>query len=161
MDSFLDPRADDDDESDSGDDVDDVVPTLSGLRPLTDASPSTLPQILHLAYKNRGQLELDYVRHRSQARPDDSEEEWRSMVRERLHSVLDYYVQALSADDTDSELWRRTGRIAGALGKTRIERLCLETPLFRCQNHASGERATSSLGLEDSFALEQLKEVIQ
>lgn len=156
----------DDPEFDS-DDADDgalggsLVRSAPNLRAATDAAPSTLPQIIHLAHKNGGQFLLDRLRYRLSgvSEPRRSSEADFHYTVETLDEVLKYFAEALRKDETDSDLWRRTARIAGALGKKRLARLCLETVLTRGRGGEFGWQDPAELGIDEKFALEQLRQV--
>jgi len=147
------------DEEDSGDDsVDALATTLPAPNIGTDGAPSSLPQILYLAYKNHGQFLLDRLKYdlsrlEQEIRSDDLEN-FRKDVSKAASSSLRLLVEALDRDDTDLELWRQISRIGGYLGSPRIARLCLEAVLD------TDEGAFERPGLEECFATEQLKPLL-
>ncbi|KAI9844033.1 MAG: Histone transcription regulator 3 [Sclerophora amabilis] len=130
----------------------------------SDGLPSTLPQLLHLAYKNRGQLALDYLKRHfneesattvgEEAFPDLSSE----IINSSTKNALMNFSEALARDETDGELWRRTSRIASSFGSKRIMRFCLEAVLDVEDEGLHGE--SSLVGLEEAFAGEQLTELL-
>lgn len=137
-----------------------VAPTAG-----VDGAPSTLPQILYLSYKNHGQFILDRLRYqifRSQQihgsgelqSPEDVE-----AISKVISSSLGFFTEALDRDDTDLELWRQVSKLSGFLGSRRIERFCLEAVLD--DDGGSPYEWREPLGLEESFAMEQLKVLVQ
>lgn len=93
-----------------------------------DNAPSTLPQVLHLSYKNRGQFHLDQLRaSRQKEASSDSEDE--VPQHRAVLSALDDFVEALDKDDADLDLWRRSARVSEVLGSCRISRYCLEAAI--------------------------------
>ena len=137
------------------------VPPTGGI----DGAPSTLPQILYLSYKNHGQFLLDRLKNqilRSQQvhgssgprRPEDARE-----IAKVVFSSLEFFTEALDRDDTDLELWRQMSKLGSFLGSRRIERFCLEAVLDG--GKSSPDEWEESLGLEESFATEKLKDLIR
>ena len=130
---------------------------------VTDNAPSTLPQILHLSYKNRAEYELDLLRvlakegglQGSETRQDDGDS--LNLARHRCRKALADFAEALDKDENDSDLWRRASRISQTLGSRRVFRFCLEAAL-------GGEEADTDdiLGLrnvEARFDQDRLKEL--
>ena len=119
-----------------------------------DSAPNTLPQVLHLAYKNRGQLVLEMMRHQLQHPGDRTHEEGSRHVL----AALNFFAEALDKDDADLDLWSRTASVAAMLGSSRITRFCLEAVL-----DGDDELIDSVLrlpGLEEGFAGQQLRELV-
>ncbi len=130
-----------------------------------DGAPSTLPQILYLSYKNHGQFLLDRLKdqilrsqqlHGSSAVPSSEDSKAISNV---ASSSLDLFIEALDRDDTDLELWRQVSKLGGFLGSKRIERFCLEAVLDN--DGSSPDEWREPQGLEESFATEQLKDLVR
>ncbi|KAF2473329.1 transcriptional corepressor of histone-like protein genes [Lindgomyces ingoldianus] len=120
-----------------------------------ESAPNTLPQILHLSYKNHGQFMLETMQH------------WlreHGAVLQLLESnhvilALTYFAEALDKEDTDLDLWIRTASVAALLGSRRITRFCLEAVL-----DGDDELLGSILrlpGLEEGFAGQQLRELVE
>lgn len=137
-----------------------VAPTAG-----VDGAPSTLPQILYLSYKNHGQFLLDRLKYqifRSQHVHGSGElqsSEDVEAISKVVSSSLGFFTEALDRDDTDFELWRQVSKLSGFLGSKRIERFCLEAVLK--DDEGSPDEWKEPLGLEESFAIEQLKDLIQ
>ena len=133
--------------------------------PSVDEAPSTLPQILFLSYKNRAQFLLDRLKNQifhSQTRDGPSSVQNPETFKDILKTVfssLDLFTEALDRDDTDLELWRQVAKLSGFLGSKRTERFCLEAVLD--DTGGSLDAWGEPLGLEASFAIEQLKGLVQ
>lgn len=118
---------------------------------------------MYLAYKNHGQFQLD----RLKARLSRIEQEIRSdnqltptnLIFGTATLSLKLFVEALDRDDTDLELWRQVARIAALLGSRRIARFCLESVVDA--DEGDFDPWTEPLGLEESFAREQLKPLLR
>ena len=124
-----------------------------------EATPSTLPQILYLSFKNHGQFILDCVRSRLKQSEDDPEqvlgERW---LDKQSKAAIENFALALARDESDTELWRRAARIGSMLGSRRIERYCLEAAVEVDDDPTVAE--VEPPALEEGFAGEQLKEVL-
>ncbi|KAL9130309.1 MAG: hypothetical protein Q9217_001484 [Psora testacea] len=141
---------------------DDLAPEVSGLTTGSDGTPSTLPQILYLAYKNYGQFRLDRLRHKLIHIEQDLLTNSPPLARDEIFGAasigLDQLVEALGRDETDLELWRRVSRVSEFLGSRRIARYCLEAVLDT--GDVGTTEHTNTFGLEESFAAEQLKSLL-
>ncbi|KAF2086702.1 hypothetical protein K490DRAFT_74303 [Saccharata proteae CBS 121410] len=128
----------------------------------TDNAPNTLPQILHLSYKNHGQFVLEVLRHRLkelQAAGHDLAALVPAHITATTSGPLRYFAEALDKDDSDLDLWSRTSSVATLVGSRRIARYCLEAVLD------GDDEGLDSLmripGLEEGFASQQLKELVE
>ncbi|KAL8696310.1 MAG: hypothetical protein Q9224_002861, partial [Gallowayella concinna] len=136
-----------------------IVPTAGA-----DGTPSTLPQILYLSYKNHGHFLLDRLKHRLHPGWDDglnadqTEKAYEGIL-EAISSCLNLLVEALDRDDTDLELWRQLSRIGESLGSTRLARFCLEVVVDR--DDVSADAWLEPLGLQEIFATDRLKSILQ
>ena len=142
---------------------DDLLPAATTTVTGADVAPSSLPQILYLAYKNYGQFQLDRLKARlsrieQQIRPDHQVAR-SSGIFDTVSFSLDRFTKALDQDDTDLELWRQVARIAGLLGSRRIARFCLESVLDT--DEAVFDSYVEPLGLDESFAMAQLNPVLR
>ncbi|KAL8875586.1 MAG: hypothetical protein Q9198_006076 [Flavoplaca austrocitrina] len=129
-----------------------------------DGTPSTLPQILYLSYKNNGHFLLDRLKHRLQAGwyqalDQDQIKHAQKDILETIKSSLSLLVEALDRDDTDLELWRQLSKIGESLGSTRLARFCLEVIVDR--DDISPDAWPEPLGLQEIFASERLKSLLQ
>ena len=142
---------------------DDLLPASTAIATGVDLAPSSLPQILYLAYKNHGLFQLD----RLKARLGRIEQEIKvgdslaplNVIFGTASFSLKLFVEALDQDDTDLELWRQVARIAGLLGSRRIARFCLESVIDNDEGDV--DPWMEPLGLEESFASEQLKPLLR
>lgn len=124
-----------------------------------DGAPNTLPQILHLSYKNYGQFMLESMQYRlQQAQVEQGHLATdTASIRHGTEGPLRYFAEALDKDDADLDLWSRISSVAALVGSSRITRFCLEAVL-----DGDGEGLESILrlpGLEEGFAGYELKEV--
>ena len=137
----------------------------SGVTPVVvpaDAAPNTLPQILHLAYKNHGQFILDVlqqqVKERLAATQNDTTEK-QAEVYPDAEVALGYFAEALDKDDADLDLWRASASVSRLVRSTRLERYCLEAVL---DGDEDGFDSILSLpGIEEAFAAEQLVDLVK
>ena len=142
---------------------DDLLPAITTTVTGVDVAPNSLPQILYLAYKNHGQFQLDRLkaslgRIEQEIRPDHQLARMNSIFTTASFS-LSRFVEALDQDDTDLELWRQVARIAGLLGSRRVARFCLESVVDTDEDVF--DPYMEPLGLEESFAIEQLNPVLR
>ncbi|KAL9588355.1 MAG: hypothetical protein Q9203_002833 [Teloschistes exilis] len=134
-----------------------VEPVAAALN--ADGSPSTLPQILYLAYKNRGLFILKRLKHQQLNKEShelsrtDTTEDGESSTK-TIASSLRLLVEALHRDDTDVELWRQVSRVAESLGSTRIARFCLEAAL-------EGNDGSVGVWPEHVFATERFERLLR
>ncbi|KAF2445027.1 hypothetical protein P171DRAFT_387720 [Karstenula rhodostoma CBS 690.94] len=120
----------------------------------TETAPNTLPQLLHLSYKNHGQFILETMQHWAKEHGIPLQQDSPGHV----VSALSNFADALDKEDTDLDLWLRTASVAAMLGSSRITRFCLEAVLD------GNDEAYDSLlrlpGLEEGFAGHQLRELV-
>jgi hypothetical protein len=114
-----------------------------------DSAPNTLPQILHLSYKNHGQFLLESMQHAS--RPATN-------AQTNTLNALNDFAQALDKEDTDLDLWLRAASVAAMLGSKRLTRFCLEATLDG--NDELWESLLRLPGIEEGFAGQQLRELV-
>jgi hypothetical protein len=116
--------------------------------------------VLYLSFKNHGQFILDCVKSRLQHHdlPSDQQLDEADLRYQGL-AALDNFTLALARDESDTELWRRTARIAAMLGSKRISRYCLEAAVEVDDDPTVAEVDPASL--EEGFAGEQLKERLE
>jgi len=121
---------------------------------VAEASPSTLPQILYLSYKNHGQFILDCVKGRLRHEPLAD-----GALGYQARAAVDNFALALASDESDTELWRRAARIGAMLGSRRIARYCLEAAVEVDDDPTVAE--VDPMSLEEGFAGEQLKQQLE
>ncbi|ORY10417.1 hypothetical protein BCR34DRAFT_515174 [Clohesyomyces aquaticus] len=127
------------------------VPLAGG----NESAPNTLPQILHLSYKNHGQFMLETMQHWLRQHGHLPPHEGTANVL----GAMTYFAEALDKEDTDLDLWLRTASVAALLGSRRITRFCLEAVM-----DGDDELLDSILrlpGLEEGFAGQQLRELVE
>ncbi|KAI9824301.1 MAG: Histone transcription regulator 3 [Phylliscum demangeonii] len=134
---------------------------LVGRGRLSDRSPSSLAQLLHLAYKNRGQFKMDRLRYRLEtgAAENSGSEAPSQIIDTASNAALEDFAEALKRDEGDLELWRRAGKLAERTGRARVARLCLESALSRLNGATVRENNLHQLTLEEGLAREQLNNV--
>ncbi|KAE9968819.1 hypothetical protein BLS_005651 [Venturia inaequalis] len=125
----------------------------------TDNAPNTLPQIIHLSYKNHGQFLLDLLQHRIRKHIRDNPEIplVPRQIGDTAREPLSYYSEALDKDDTDVDLWRCTSAVATLVGSNRITRFCLEAVLDMGEDND----LLGLSGIEQTIALQRLQEFSQ
>ncbi|KAB8338942.1 hypothetical protein FH972_021882 [Carpinus fangiana] len=104
-----------------------IVTEVQATQAAPDNGPSTLPQILHLSYKNRGQFHLDKLRTFIEQQNDVPDVP--SHIHTEAQSALIDFAEALDKDELDLDLWRRTAKVSRTLGTKRMARYCLEAAL--------------------------------
>lgn len=126
----------------------------------TEGGPSTLPQILYLAYKNHGQFILDCLKSRLlQAEIPANLRMDKKGMDYQATAAIENFALALARDESDTELWRRASRIGATLGSRRIARYCLEAAVEVDDDPTVAE--VDPMSLEEGFAGEQLKETLE
>jgi hypothetical protein len=122
-----------------------------------------LPHILFSALKNHGQFMLDFVRPQYEAAKHQAKEGGNQHIvaseicKLAADRALWKFIEALSKDETDVELWRRAARVASSLGSRRVERFCLEAIID--QDQEGPDARVESMGLEEAFAADDLVQV--
>jgi hypothetical protein len=120
-----------------------------------ESAPNTLPQILHLSYKNHGQFLLESMQYWvSQHGAIPQLEGWNN-----IRGALNYFAEALDKEDTDLDLWLRAASVSAMLGSKRLTRYCLEAVLDG--NDELWENLLRLPGLEEGFAGHQLRELVE
>ena len=129
----------------------------------TDEAPNTLHHILYLAYKNRGQFLLDSLKNRlhqaEKGHVSANDSDLRSLVQQTVVASLSYLVEAIDRDEADLHLWRLISTLSHFLKSKRLARYCLEAVLDSDDASLGGWPET--LGLEESFAVEQLRTLLR
>jgi hypothetical protein len=141
---------------------DEPLSQLNVVQPASaQASPSSLPQIIYLSFKNYGQYLLEQYAQANlpHGSPDDLES--RSPTRDLFlvcSKALKQFAEALERDDTDLELWRKAARVAQVCASDRIVRFCLESVLAGDEDGV--DEMVEILGLDEAVAAGQLRKVI-
>lgn len=123
-----------------------------------DSSASSIPQLLYLTFKNRGQFVLDVARHQL---PDKrgSRVDLCRYYAESCNESIRNFAKALERDDSDLDLWKKAARVADVLSSQRVARFCLESVL--AGDDEDTEQAIDLSGLDEAFAAGELEEVIE
>ena len=141
---------------------DDFAPISTTQVDGADGAPSSVPQILYLAYKNHGQFLLDRIKYQLSAIEQEVNTGITSVPPDYLSfstsESLKLFVEALDRDDTDLELWRLASKLGGYLGSERVARFCLEAVLD--SDEADLDAWTESFALDVGFAKEELKRLL-
>lgn len=90
-----------------------------------EVASNTLPQVLHLAYKNRGQFHLEALRAALKTTQGSTTENT-SVIKTHGVKALNDLSEALDKDADDVDVWRRAARTGRILGSLRTARFCLE-----------------------------------
>ncbi|KIW10380.1 hypothetical protein PV08_11342 [Exophiala spinifera] len=122
-----------------------------------ESSASSIPQLLYLAFKNRGQFLLDVAHHKVPDKNGSRAELCRFYVNACNKSIRDF-AKALERDDADLDLWKKSARVAGVLSSQRVARFCLESVLAGDDEDA--EQTIDLSGLDEAFAAGELEEVL-
>lgn len=144
---------------DGVDQASDAIPAINA-----NETPSTLPQILYLAYKNYGQFLLDQLRSKvSQSKKlalnsGDTTALDPEQVRGIVLASLHLLIEATDRDDTDLQLWRLISRLCEFLGSRRLARYCLEAALET--DDGIYDAWPEPQGLDESLAAEQLQRLL-
>ena len=128
-----------------------------------DSAPNTLPQVLYLSFKNRGQFFLDRLIHqKAHFQASTMASDWEKIANkpeEITRESLDLLVAALDKDESDPLLWRKIARIGNHLGSRRLARYALESALAA---KSSEETAVlGGMGLEEMSIREELADVLR
>jgi tetratricopeptide (TPR) repeat protein len=140
--------------------IDQSLPQLSLVQSANpQASPSSLPQIIYLSFKNYGQFLLQQ---HAQGNLQGSEDGSTTFpTHDLLHicsEALKQFAQALERDDTDLDLWRKAARVAQVCFSDRIVRFCLESVLAGDEDGTN--EVVEILGLDEALAAGQLRHVV-
>lgn len=93
----------------------------------TEQAPNTLPQIVHLSYKNYGQFLLDTLEYK--CKKDSDHEPKRKEVFTEVAGSLRSFAEAISKDEADVDLWRKISILGEIIHSRRLTRLGLEAVL--------------------------------
>ncbi|KIW46992.1 uncharacterized protein PV06_02609 [Exophiala oligosperma] len=136
----------------------DTVPAALLPSSAAESSASSIPQLLYLAFKNRGQFLLDVAHHKVPDKKASRADLCRYYVKACNEGIRDF-AKALERDDADLDLWKKSARIAGVLSSQRVARFCLESVLAGDDEDA--EQTIDLSGLDEAFAAGELEEVLE
>jgi hypothetical protein len=134
------------------------VPVQQPLVISTDSAPNTLPQIIHLSYKNHGLFALEVLRHRLSSNAP-SDEELQEYIADSAKEPLGEFADALDKDDTDLDLWRHSACVAILAGSYRIAKYCFESVLDG--DPVRQEGIYDSLSIDETLASYQLHSLLE
>ena len=142
--------------------IDQSLPQLSFVQPaVAQPSPSSLPQIIYLSFKNYGQFLLEQhaqVNSYHEA-VEDMEDSFSNQSRILICTkALKQFAEALERDDTDLDLWRKAAKVAQASVSDRTHRFCLESVLAGDDDGAN--EVVEMTGLDEALAAGQIMNVI-
>ncbi len=141
--------------------IDQPLSLLGVIQPTSaQASPSSLPQIIYLAFKNYGQFLLEqYAQGNiSQGSVDDLKKTSTHNLVLVCIKALRQFAEALERDDTDLDLWRKAAKVTQVCASDRIVRFCLESVLAGDDEGAN--EVVEILGLDEALAAGQLRDVV-
>lgn len=124
-----------------------------------DSSASSVPQILYLTFKNKGQFALDVARHHLPDKRANRAALCQHYMKPCLESIHDF-AKALERDDADLDLWKKGARIADVLSSQRISRFCIESVLAG-DDEGDARQAIDLSGLDEAFAAGELQQVLK
>lgn len=124
--------------------------------PTEENALGTLPQLIHLAQKNYGQFLLESLQYKIKNAADVTLST--QDITQASIAALNSFVESLDKDDTDPDLWRRTGAVGELLGSRRIARYCLEAVLDA--DDTGIEAVLAIPGLAETLAGQQLRQVV-
>ena len=121
-----------------------------------ESAANSIPHLVYLAHKNRGQFAMDEARHGYQQTA--SQDLTKEYYAQACSLGLRDFAEGLERDDTDIDLWKKAARVAEILKTPRIARFCLESVLAGDDDDA---QAIDLSGLDEAFASGELKDVLR
>ena len=123
-----------------------------------DNSANSIPLLVYLSYKNRGQLAIDKAQHQLRIGSPTRNELLRHFAAS-CGAGLEDFAEALERDDTDIDLWKKAARVAEVLSTQRITRFCMESVL--AGDDEGYEQAIDLSGLDEAFAAGELTQTLK
>ena len=130
-----------------------IVPTNAA-----DSAASSIPQLVYLSYKNKGQFAVDNAQY-SVPSTSTTRTDFIRHYSKSCKSGLTDFAEALERDDTDIDLWKKAARVAEVLSTQRITRFCLESVL--AGDDDGFDQTIDLSGLDEAFAAGELDQVIK
>ena len=136
-----------------------IQPELEAVIPANaaDTSANSIPLLVYLSYKNRGQLAIDQAQDQVPSESTTRQEIIRHFAPSCTNALADF-AEALERDDTDIDLWKKAARVAEILSSHRITRFCTESVL--AGDDDGTEQTVDLSGLDEAFAAGELKQII-
>ena len=123
-----------------------------------DTSANSIPLLVYLSYKNRGQLAIDKAQDLLGIGSPTRNELLRHFAAS-CGAGLEDFAEALERDDTDIDLWKKAARVAEVLSTQRITRFCMESVL--AGDDEGNEQAIDLSGLDEAFAAGELTQTLK
>jgi hypothetical protein len=123
-----------------------------------DSSANSIPLLVYLSYKNKGQLAVDQARVRSPTSLQNQHQLSQYFSPAGISALRDF-AEALERDDTDLDLWKKAARVAEAVSSQRISRFCLESVL--AGDNDGTDQSIDLSGLDEAFAAGELRKALK
>ena len=123
-----------------------------------DSSANSIPLLVYLSYKNKGQLAIDKARNQL-ASDSPSRQDLMQHFAAACGSGIQNFAEALERDDTDIDLWKKAARVAEVLSNQRISRFCMESVL--AGDDDGTEQTIDLSGLDEAFAAGELAQILK
>lgn len=123
-------------------------------------SSNSLPQMLHISFKNYAECLFEVYVHRKPTSADFSVGN-NAASQELLQlcvKVIQNFASALENDDTDLNLWRKAAYVSQICASGRILRFCVESVL--AGDEEENDNLQAVLGLDEIVAAGQLKQIL-
>ena len=133
-----------------------VLPLVPGSA--AETSANSIPLLVYLSFKNRGQFYLDVERSKLQ-NACVSRDELCCYYAKACNDSLKDFADGLERDDTDLDLWKKAARVADILAIPRVSRFCLESVL--AGDDEDFEQTIDLSGLDEAFAAGELQSVLK
>ncbi|RMZ78245.1 hypothetical protein DV737_g3978, partial [Chaetothyriales sp. CBS 132003] len=121
-----------------------------------DSSATSIPQIIYLSHKNRGEFTLEKA-HSDRPSALDEPRQRRRFYEQACQSALKDFAESLERDDTDIDLWKKAARVAEVLQSERIARFCYESAL--AGDDDGSEQVIDLSGLDEAFSAGELDKI--
>jgi hypothetical protein len=122
-----------------------------------DSSANSIPLLVYLSYKNKGQLAIDQAHNELQPTTRSRQDLLRHFASPCSAGLKDF-AEALERDDTDIDLWKKAARVAEVLSTQRITRFCMESVL--AGDDDGSEQTIDLSGLDEAFAAGELQQIL-
>ncbi|RMZ87447.1 hypothetical protein DV736_g5331, partial [Chaetothyriales sp. CBS 134916] len=122
-----------------------------------DSSATSIPQIIYLSHKNRGEFMLEKANSDNPSTLDEPRLQ-RHFYKHACQSALNDFAESLERDDTDIDLWKKAARIAEVLQSERIARFCYESAL--AGDDDGSEQTIDLSGLDEAFSAGELDKIL-
>ena len=123
-----------------------------------DSSANSIPLLVYLSYKNKGQLAIDKAKDELRADSASRQQLTQHFAPSCELGIKDF-AEALERDDTDIDLWKKAARVAEVLSTQRITRFCMESVL--AGDDDGTEQTIDLSGLDEAFAAGELVEIVK